>query len=140
MGAAGNRRAGQHSDGRGEAPRRCLARGALLARCRYWPAIFRDDPPAGSPGSLDDFISFWAAPSSEFAILIQQMRHLGVTIVQLSRSIPDGQLLRHGADELGRMRGVDPESKIASAIRTIADDIDAMRIAEATAATPPNRS
>jgi hypothetical protein len=90
-------------------------RAALCWLGAYWPVIFRDDPPARSPGSLDDFVSFWAAPSSEFAILIQQMRHQGVTIVQLSRSIPDGQLLRHGADELGRMRGVDPGSKIASA-------------------------
>jgi hypothetical protein len=76
---------------------------------------------------LDDFVSFWAAPASEFAILIHQLQHQGVTIAQLSRSIPDGQLLRHGADELGRMRGDDPGSKIASAIRTIADEIDALR-------------
>lgn len=102
-------------------------RAALCWLGAYWPVIFRDDPPAGNAGCLDDFVSFWAAPSSEFAVLIQQMQHQGVTIVQLNRSIPDGQLLRHGADELSRMRGVDPGSKIASAIRMIADDIDAMR-------------
>jgi hypothetical protein len=111
-------------------------RAALRWLGAYWPVIFRNDPPARSPGSLDDFISFWAAPASEFAVLIQEMHHHGVTIAQLSRSIMDGQLLRHGADELGRMRGVDPGSKIASAIRKIADDLDALPIAEATAATP----
>jgi hypothetical protein len=114
-------------------------RAALCWLGAYWPVIFRDDPPAGNAGCLDDFVSFWGAPTSEFAILIQQMRHQGVTILQFSRSIPDGQLLRHGADELGRMRGVDPGSKIASAIRTIADDIDAVRIAKATPPTPPHR-
>jgi hypothetical protein len=112
-------------------------RAALCWLGAYWPVIFRDDPPAGSPGSLDDFISFWAAPASEFAILIHELHHQGVTITQLSRSLPDGQLLRHGADKLGRMRGVDPGSKIASAIRKIADNLDALRIAEATAATRP---
>jgi hypothetical protein len=104
----------------------------------HWPLVFPDDPPAGNAGSLDDFVSFWAAPSSEFAILIQQLRHQGVTVMQLRRSIPDGQLLRHGAGELGRMRGIDQRSTIASAIGMIADDIDAIRIAQATAAPPPH--
>jgi hypothetical protein len=102
-------------------------RTALCWLGAYWPVIFRKDPPAGSSGSLDDFISFWAAPSSEFAVLIQEIHHQGVTIAQLNRSIFNGQLLRHGADQLGRMRGVDPGSKTASAIRKIADDIDALR-------------
>jgi hypothetical protein len=107
-------------------------RAALCWLGAYWPVIFPDDPPAASAGSLDDFVSFWAAPASEFAILTHVLHGQGVTIVQLCRSIPGGQLLRHGADELGRMRGVDPGSKIASAIRTIADDIDALRVATAT--------
>lgn len=113
-------------------------RTALCWLGAYWPVIFQDDPPAGSPGSLDDFILFWTAPTSEFAILVRELHRQGVTLAQLGRSLPDGQLLRHGAAQLGRMRGVDTGSEIASEIRKIADDLDALRIAEAAAAPPPH--
>lgn len=93
----------------------------------YWPRIFPEDPPAGSVGSLDDFVSFWAAPDNEFAMLVLELRQQGVTPAQLKRSIPEGELLRRGADVLDRMRGVDPESKIASAIRKLADEIDQLK-------------
>lgn len=91
----------------------------------YWPLTFPDDPPRGSVGSLDDFISFWAAPTSEFAILIAELHQDGVTIVQLKRSLQDGKLLRRGADALSRMRGVDLGSKTASTIRQIAHGLEA---------------
>jgi hypothetical protein len=52
------------------------------------------------------------------------LRQQGATAAQLKRSIPDGELLRHGADELGRMRGVDRGTTIASAIRKLAYEID----------------
>jgi hypothetical protein len=89
----------------------------------YWPKIFPEDPPAGSLGSLD-FVSFWAAPDNEFAMLVLELRQQGVAAAQLKRSIPDGELLRRGADVLGRMRGVDRGSTIASAIRKLAAEID----------------
>jgi len=87
----------------------------------YWPVTFPDDPPRGNAGSLYDFISFWAAPTSEFATLIAELHQDGVTIAQLKRSMQDGKLLRRGADALSRMRGVDSASKTASAVRQIAD-------------------
>ncbi len=105
-------------------------RAALCWLGAYWPSIFSDDPPTGDPGSLDDFVSFWAAPHSEFAVLINELHTRGVTIAQIGRSLPNGQLLRHGAEELGRMRDVDPGSRIATAIRTIADEIDALHRAK----------
>ena len=57
-------------------------------------------------------------------MLALELCQQGATAAQLKRSIPDGELLRRGADELGRMRGVDPRSMIASAVRKLADEIE----------------
>lgn len=97
---------------------------ALRRLAAHWPAIFSDDPPAGSAGSLDDFISFWSAPSGEFALLIAELRQRGVTIAQLKRSMRDGQTLRYGARALAKMRGVSYGPGVVSMIESIAADLD----------------
>ena len=45
------------------------------------------------------------------------------------RSIPDGGLLRRGADGLGRMRGINRQSALVAEIRELADEIEAVQAA-----------
>jgi hypothetical protein len=99
----------------------CLAARWLAA---YWPKIFPEDPPAGSAGSLDDFLSCWVGPEMSFALLALEFRRQGVTAAQLKRSIPDGNLLRHGVDDVKQISRHDPRSTTASGIGDLADEID----------------
>jgi hypothetical protein len=102
---------------------------ALHWLAAFWPRVFPEDPLAGSPGSLDDFVSFSAGPDHEFALFALELRRQGVTVAQLKRSIPDGRLLRRGADGLGRMRGIDRQSALVAEIRELADEIEAVQAA-----------
>ncbi len=99
---------------------------ALRWLAAYWPRLFPDDPPTGSPGSLDDFLSYLAAPDMIFAALALELFNAGVTAAQLRRSIPDPNLLRRGADDLKRVTRRAPQSDTAKAIEALAFKIDAL--------------
>jgi hypothetical protein len=98
----------------------------------YWPTIFPDDPPTGSPGSLDDFLSYWVAPDITFAHLALVLSQNGVTTARLRRSIPNGDLLRAAESDAKRMNQWRPVPiNIPPGSAALADDIDGLEPGEA---------
>ena len=68
-----------------------------------WLKTFPDDPPAGNPGSLEDFITPWRHIDSDFAQLVILDRY-GVQPEQLRRTGVSGDMLRKTV-EASQVRG-----------------------------------
>ena len=59
-----------------------------------WLKTFPDDPPAGSPGSLENFITPWKRIDIDFAQLVEVLDRFGVQPEQLRRTGASGDMLR----------------------------------------------
>jgi hypothetical protein len=71
-----------------------------------WLKTFPDNPPAGTPGSLEDLVLPWKRVDTDFAELIEVLDRYGVAPEQLRRLGVSGDLLRtiaHEADLRGQM-------------------------------------
>jgi hypothetical protein len=64
-----------------------------------WLKTFPDDPPAGTPGSLEDLVLPWKRVDTNFAELIEVLDRYGVVPEQLRRLGVSGDLLRTIAQE-----------------------------------------
>lgn len=88
-----------------------------------WLKTFPDDPPAGNPGSLEDFITPWRHIDSDFAQLVEILDRYGVQPEQLRRTGVSGDMLRKTV-EASQVRGrtlLQPQE--ISAINAVAEKL-----------------
>jgi hypothetical protein len=114
---------------------------ALRFLAALWLRTFPNDPPAGTPGSLEDLVLPWARIDVEFAEFIQILDRYGVQPAQLRRLGVSGDLLRTILEE-ARLRGQMMQRHIGqpllrqegiAAINTIAERLDGSRESESGA-------
>jgi hypothetical protein len=104
---------------------------ALRFLAALWLRTFPNDPPAGTPGSLEDLVLPWVRIDVEFAEFIQILDRYGVQPAQLRRLGVSGDLLRTILEE-ARLRGKMMQRHIGqpllrqevATINTIAEKLD----------------
>jgi hypothetical protein len=90
-----------------------------------WQRTFPDDPPAGAPGCLEEFLVPWFGVNTDFALLLRSLHRYGVPAVRLRRVIGDGNVLRLiAADSTAGGHSLLSPAEI-DAIIALADEIDA---------------
>lgn len=67
---------------------------ALRFLAALWLRTFPDDPPAGTPGSLENLVIPWMGVDTNFAQLIEVLDRFGVRPEQLRRTGASGDMLR----------------------------------------------
>jgi hypothetical protein len=84
-----------------------------------WLKTFPNEPPAGTPGSLDDLISPWKGIDINFAQLIEILDRFGVQPERLRLNGVSGDLLRKIVEEsrvMGRMVLLEQEVSAINAV------------------------
>lgn len=101
---------------------------ALRFLAALWSKTFPIEPPAGTPGSLEDLIGPWKVLDISFAQLVEILDRYGVQPEQLRRTGVSGEFLRKIVEEtrvMGRTLLLEQE---ISAIKRIAEKLDAFQI------------
>jgi hypothetical protein len=89
-----------------------------------WPKTFPDDPPAGTPGSLEDLVGPWRHVDADFARLVDVLDRYGVQPEQLRRAGVSGVMLRRIVDD-SHVRGRTVlQPKEISAINAVGEKLD----------------
>jgi hypothetical protein len=97
---------------------------ALRFLAALWSKTFPVEPPAGTPGSLEDLISPWKRIDTNFAQFVEILDRYGVQPEQLRRTGVSGGMLRKIIEEsrmMGRTLLVEQE---ISAINAVAEKLN----------------
>jgi hypothetical protein len=101
---------------------------ALRFLAALWRKTFPNEPPAGTPGSLEDLINPWKRIDVNFAQLIEILDQFGVKPEQLHRNGVSGDLLRKIIEESRVMGRTLLAPQETSAINAVAEKLDASQI------------